>query len=151
MGHSQSHVISQRKMRSRKNHIHWLAPTSMLAAFLTGTLLALGHHLFYQHLDGEKVPADDYSIGSSHYSKQQMNIQIGTAFSFLVKAFLVVSVSVAYAQVFWWSFSNSHQGKLPTLNRIDTAFSALGNVLALFNLPVWLSHRVLFSLTTLTW
>lgn len=80
-----------------------------------------------------------------------MNIQIGTAFAFLVRACLGIAVSIAYAQLFWKALSGSHRGKLPTLSRIDTAFSALSNVLALFHPLVWLWSPVLLSLAALTW
>ena len=119
------------KMEVGKGHVHWIAPTSMLATFVTGTLLALGHHLFYQQLNGQQTPKDDYRVGSLHYSRQQLNIQIGAAFAFLVKAFLVIAISIAHAQVFWSSLSGSHQRRLPTLCKVGTAFSALGNITAL--------------------
>ena len=136
---------------TQERRIHWLAPVSMLAALTAGILLALGHHLFYRRLNGTETPTDDLRFGSLSYSKQQLNIQVGTAFAFLVKASLVVSVSIAYAQVFWGAFPRSYHGKPPTLSNVDTAFSALGNVLALFNFPVWLRNPVLLSLATLTW
>jgi hypothetical protein len=123
----------------------------MLTALTAGILLALGHHLFYQRLNGTETPTDDLRFANLSYSKQQMNIQVGTAFAFLVKASLVVSVSIAYAQVFWGAFSGSHHRKPPTLSNIDTAFSALGSVLALLKFPVWLRHPVLLSLAALTW
>ena len=80
-----------------------------------------------------------------------MNIQIGTAFAYLVKAFLVLSISFTYAQVFWNAFSTPHRKKIHTLSRIDTAFSAIDNILALFNPRMWCWNPVLLSLATLTW
>ena len=142
--------MPQHRVPAQRDHIHWLAPTSMLATFIAGTLLATGHHLFYQRLDGTEAPTGDYDIASSHYSKQQLNIQIGTAFAFLVKASLVFSISIAYVQVFWSRFCSLRQVR-PTLRRIDTAFSALGNLLALFNFRVWLWDPILLSLATLAW
>ena len=135
----------------QERHIHWLAPTSMLAALTAAILFALGHHLFYQKLNGTETPTDDLRFASLSYSKQQMNIQVGTAFAFLVKASLAVSVSIAYTQVFWRAFSDSRHGKPPTLSNIDTAFSALSSVLALLKFRIWLRHPVLLLLATLTW
>ena len=123
----------------------------MLAAFTTGVLLALGHHLFYDSLDGEETPSDDFHFGGLDYSRQQLNIQAGTAFAFLVKAFLVLAISIAYAQVFWAALSGSHERKPPILGNIDTAFSALGNVLTLFKFTAWSWSPVLLLLSILTW
>lgn len=38
-----------------RQHIHWLSPTLMIGTFLAGVLLAVGHHLYYQSLRGQRV------------------------------------------------------------------------------------------------
>ncbi|KAF2729849.1 hypothetical protein EJ04DRAFT_58628 [Polyplosphaeria fusca] len=133
--------------------VHWRAPTAMMAAFMTGALLAFGHHQFYHHLEGTEVPTDDYGVGSLHYSKQQMNVQIGTAFAFLVKAFLAIATSIAYTQIFWHGFINSsHTGrKAPTVNSVDDAFAARDNLVALLNPAAWLWNPILYIFALVIW
>lgn len=37
------------------NSIHWQSPLSMLGCFISGSLMALFHHLFYNYLNGNQV------------------------------------------------------------------------------------------------
>lgn len=125
-------------------HIHWAAPATMVLALLFGALLALGHHLFYASLQGSPTPTGTLDITWSNVSVQQLNTAIGTAFAFLVKAFLVVAVSVAYFQTFWRAAAISKKG--PTLANLDTTFSILGNALGFFQVHVWWRHPLLLLL-----
>ena len=136
---------------AKHTRVHWLAPTSMWCTFLAGTLLAIGHHLFYNSLDGKEASAARLHLGRLSYTEQQVNITIGTAFAYLVKASLVISVSIAYAQVFWRAFEVSSLENHLALRDIDTVFSALSNALALLNFPIWLKQPTLLLLATLAW
>ena len=73
--------------------MHWKAPTTMLATFAIGVAFAIGHHFFYQSLDG--TPLDSATFD------QQINTAVGTAFAFLVCSFLSVAIGVAFVQVLW--------------------------------------------------
>ncbi|KAK6386625.1 hypothetical protein LTR65_008824 [Meristemomyces frigidus] len=119
-------------------HIHWLAPVSMLSAFVAGILFAVGHHVFYQRLDTTHVPADGNTIlGPMEVSMQQVNHTAGTAFAFIVKACLTTAVSSAFIQTFWKAVTAVSLTKRPTLGRADTAYSGVNNIISLFNAPVW--------------
>ncbi|KAF2715845.1 hypothetical protein K431DRAFT_308282 [Polychaeton citri CBS 116435] len=117
--------------------IYWQTPATMLGSLLMGILFAIGHHLFYQHLEGTAVLTAEYEIAGSQVSSQQANIAIGTALAFLCKASLVLAVSISYLQVFWHAaIAAGGKGRL-TLGQIDSAYSALNNFLAFFHLKVW--------------
>jgi len=111
--------------------IHWLAPTSMLAALISGLLLAVVHHIFYANLNHHAVTTGSYSLNSMTMSKQQFNIAVGTALALLVRTSFSVAVTVAYTQVFWRSMRHSNQQ--PALAELDWAASGLDNVFQLFN------------------
>jgi hypothetical protein len=106
--------------------IHLQAPTTVILALIAGTLFAVGHHIFYNSLDGQPAPNDNYSILGSHVSTQQVNIAGGTALAFLVKACLVTAIGAAYAQLFWRAVLR----RTPevTLERLDTTYLAVSNI-----------------------
>jgi hypothetical protein len=97
--------------RSHKRRIHWLVPFTLLTSFAAGLCLAIAHHFFYSYLNESDVSD----------SIQQYNTAIGTAFSFLVRAALVISITTAYWQLFWRTL---HQD-LP-ISTIDSLASILG-------------------------
>lgn len=135
---------------SAKNKVFpWQAPTTIVLALLFGLLFAVGHHLFYKHLDGQKVAAEDLRILGSNISPQQLNVAIGTAFAFLVKASLVTAVSTAYFQLLWRALLRSASGS--TLGNLDTAFSGLNNIFSLSKVWVWWRLPLLFALAIVAW
>lgn len=75
--------------------IHWVAPTTMVVAFLSGCLLIMGHSLFYSKLSGQPIPTGSYSFAGTTLNKQQFNTSVGTAFAFLVKNLLAVAITTA--------------------------------------------------------
>lgn len=80
--------------------IHWVTPTTMVAAFLVGCMLSLGHHLFYSNLAGTNTPTGYYhAIAGNKISKQEFNTAIGTTFAFSVKDMLALAVSTAYTGI----------------------------------------------------
>lgn len=129
--------------------IYWQAPTTVILALIAGTLFAVGHHIFYNSLDGQPAPNDNYNILGSHVSTQQVNIAGGTALAFLVKACLVTAIAAAYAQVFWRAML--HRNPEVTLGRLDTTFSAISNIHHLFKMWIWWRYPVLFSLALIAW
>ncbi|CAH0047351.1 unnamed protein product [Clonostachys solani] len=105
--------------------IYWVKPASMVSCLIIGALLALGHHLFYQSLAGESVSSDGtFAAFGASISKQQTNTSIGTAISFLVKAFLVAAVSMAYIQVFWRAIKVGRPASDLHLSGLNTTSSA---------------------------
>ena len=123
----------------------------MLAALVAGVAFALGHHVFYDRLDGEKIPAGDYSMGkyNSGITKQQTNTAIGTGLAFAVRTYFVIAVGTAYVQLFWKSLRES-SSKLFDLRSIDMAYSAPHNAFLLFKLSGWRRFPVLFTLVVTT-
>ncbi|KAH0337701.1 hypothetical protein KCU81_g7992, partial [Aureobasidium melanogenum] len=96
----------------------------MVAAFLVGCMLSLGHHLFYSSLAGTNTPTGYYhAIAGNKISKQELNTAIGTTFAFLVKAMLALAVSTAYVQAFWHSAKASKRGQ--RLSTLETTFPIL--------------------------
>ena len=133
----------------RYKSVHWLVPTTMILALLTGTLLAMGHHLFYRHLTNHSAPTGLYHFAGKTMSKQQFNTAVGTAFAFLVKFFLTVAVSTAYVQIFWRNTLNAKE--YPTLSELDCANSGLLNVFSLLNVKVWWKYPILLVLALIFW
>jgi hypothetical protein len=136
-----------------KHDIHWFGPSSMLAALWVGLIFALGHHFFYNSLDGQEVPPGNYRISSydTGISKQQSYFTLGTAFAFAIKTCLVIAVTTAYIQLFWRSLAGQLSRRPFTLRSIDKAYSALGNATLLVNLPGWRRFPLLFTLALTTW
>ena len=75
---------TEEMLRRWSTGVHWYVPTSMVVVFFLGCAGAVGHHLFYSHLDDR--PA---------MNQLTMN-RYGTAFAFFTKASLVGSVVLAY-------------------------------------------------------
>lgn len=59
---------------------------TMVLAFVAGTVLAVGHHIFYSHLAG-RVPSNvPYSMANiASLTGQQINLAIGAIFVFFAK------------------------------------------------------------------
>jgi hypothetical protein len=116
--------------------IHWLAPTTVLVSFVAGIGLAVGHHFFYYSLHNQ--PTAD--------SSQQYNNAIGTAFSFLVRAALVIAISTTYWQVFWKTLHHD----LP-LSTIDSLAGILGSLQEFLSLKTLKASPLLMALALLAW
>ena len=88
----------------------WRTPLLIFSWALIGIICAIGHHFYYQSLDGTKA-------GSS--TRQSWAVRFGTIFAFLVVASLRASCSVAYKQYIWTLFKR----KAFSLDTIDRLFS----------------------------
>ncbi|PPJ60669.1 hypothetical protein CBER1_03436 [Cercospora berteroae] len=124
----------------------------MAGAVLLGLLFALGHHFFYASLHGTEAPSvyDEYHLFGASLSEQQTNTAIGTAFAFLVRACLIFAISLAYQQAVLWSAAReSNRGV--TVAHLDVLMSALGNLLALGTLSVWVRRPVLLLIAVMAW
>ena len=128
-------------------HIHWRAPTAMVASLLAGAIFALGHHLFYSNLAAQKVPDERYNVAGVSVSPQQLNIAAGTSFAFLMKSCLVTAISVAYTQVMW----KTTIGRSVPITTLDSMFSALGNGFHLLYLGAWRPFRLMVLLVLVAW
>jgi hypothetical protein len=119
--------------------IHWRVPTVIILAFVAGLAFALGHHAFYDHLDGQSVDGRLFD--------QQINLAVGQAFAFLVRASLVISVGTSYWQVFWGTMLH---GTL-AISQIDALAGMLGSILDLLNLKASSTRPMLLALALLSW
>ncbi|KAK4100930.1 Formylmethionine deformylase-like protein [Parathielavia hyrcaniae] len=90
---------------------------TMYSLFLLGFACAVGHHVFYDSLDGK--PADD----------QIRMMRFGGLLSYAAKASLVAAVVFAYRQQIWVTVIN----KVLRLRTIDSLFAAVDEPLALWN------------------
>ena len=90
----------------------------MAGSLIVGTLLALGHHLFYASLAFTEAPTGiSLSLAGVDVSRQQLNTAVGTPLAFLTKTFLEIAMSIAFVQVFWRAVLTSSKGsKLATLH-----------------------------------
>jgi hypothetical protein len=88
--------------------VHWTTPAIIASLFVAGVVGAVGHHLFYAHLNGK--PA----------TEQLKMVRYGTALAFFVKSTLVSTVIVCYRQRIWHTLRR----KAMTINGIDGLFSA---------------------------
>ncbi|XTI83250.1 hypothetical protein V2W45_1517066 [Cenococcum geophilum] len=104
-------LVERRAGEIAQWHIHWETPAIILVLFVAGLMGAVGHHLFYTHLDGK--PAVD----------QLLMIRYGTALAFFTKSTLVGSVVMSYRQRIWHTFRK----KAMTISAIDGLFAVTEN------------------------
>ena len=134
---------------SSKQQIHWFAPVSVLLALIVVFLFALSHHIFYRHLEHRHVPNENRTIAGVEVPQQEINLFAGTAFAFLVKAFLAIAVGIAYAQVFWRDLMVASTPL--TVAKINTIFSLPSSLVSLFSVLHWWRSPLLFALGLLIW
>ncbi|KAF2831478.1 hypothetical protein CC86DRAFT_452521 [Ophiobolus disseminans] len=125
-------------------HISLRAPLSMLALFLSGVLVSVGHHIFYLRLNGSAVR--DPNEGSQYLS-QIWIIRYGTAFAFLAKALLASAVVVAYKQHMWINL----RMEANTISTIDAMFAATYDILAFLSPNLLLRAKILALMALITW
>ncbi|CAI6296044.1 unnamed protein product [Periconia digitata] len=125
--------------RQAVENVHWQAPVVMLSALAAGFAFFLGHHFFYLSL--HHVPTKDAAF------EQQVNIAIGTAFAFIVRMFLAISVATVFWQLFW----HNVRAKETTLSRIDTLSSVLKNVLEFRHVRAITQFPAPFAIAAIAW
>ncbi|KAF2170478.1 hypothetical protein M409DRAFT_51517 [Zasmidium cellare ATCC 36951] len=102
-------------------------------------LFTIGHHLFYTCLQG--TPVDDGMFA------QQYNLAIGSAFAFLVRASLVLSIGAVYWQLFWRTLLSKD---LP-LETVDSLTSLLGSLVDLLLPRSWVGSPLLVAIAIVSW
>lgn len=104
---------------------------------------------FYQNLAGTKPPNNRYAIWgtSGGVAGQQVNIAVGAAFAFLVKAFLGVAVATAHDQAAWKTIKSN-----PTkAASVDGLFASKTNILSLVNFSLWKRSMFTMALALVYW
>lgn len=127
--------------------VHWKAPALMLGGVFAGVLFALCHHLLNTFLNGTPSSANNPRIGSIEFPTQAFNFALGTAFSFMVKASLLVAVSAAYVQAFW-SFTS---GTETSLVQLDALFALPTHSSAFLCFSAWKKFSSLLLLGAVAW
>ena len=125
----------------------WKAPATMLAVFLLGVTLSVGHHFFYAAANGTAPSLNTYDVLGFSFSTQQIHIAAGTAFAFLVKSFLAAAITIAYTQCFWQSMKN----RTSSVSSVDTLWSGLRNILSLVYIWRWAKYPVLLIIALVAW
>ena len=134
---------------ARQKSIHWLAPTLMMSTAVAGIVFAAMHHAFYSSLQHNLVKTKPQNLAGFETTEQQINIILGTAFAFLVKAFLATSVGIAFIQVFWKALTGSNNAF--TLSRVDTIYSLPSSVISLFFVHHWWRSPLPFLMAVIIW
>lgn len=101
-------LVDRRSGELAQWHIYWTTPALIVLLFLLGFAAAVGHHMFYSHLNGEPATA------------QLKMVRYGTALAFFVKSTLAGAVIMCNRQRIWYTFRR----KAMTINGIDGLFSA---------------------------
>jgi uncharacterized membrane protein len=128
-----------------------LVPLTMLMALISGLFIAIGHHLFYEGLDGQAVPSQGWKAYGIEFTSQQVNIAGGTALAFLVKLTLVIAVSTSYTQAVWNTARACTKERGMSITQLDAAFSVLSNVVALKEVRLWSRYPLLLLLAIVAW
>lgn len=122
----------------------------MVSTLLAALGSAIGHHLFYDNLDGEPVlDSDPLSSIASFYSisDQQFNVSIGTLFALLVKSLLGIAVSTVFDQFAWKAI----KGRMRSIGIIDDLFSALKNGFMVLDYVLWRHYPFSMLLACIAW
>ncbi|KAF2964611.1 hypothetical protein GQX73_g8969 [Xylaria multiplex] len=123
-------------------------PTFILAGLIAGVLVSVGHHLYYASIDGTS-PEGDRILAGYKISNQTFTSTVGTAFAFVVRAFVLFAVSGAYVQMFWHAATNTR--RVNTLEEIDALFSIFSNIFAFRQGSIWLKYPMLLFIALVGW
>lgn len=99
-----------------------------MTSLLVGVCLGIGHHAFYQSLNGSTVSSEPMNLAGWSTSKQQLISVGGTAIAFIFKASLVLCATIAYMQLFFHAIVNEDF----TIQQLDRWFTGLEDIRSLF-------------------
>jgi hypothetical protein len=136
---TQSLVSKQGEMQDNGRRVNWhQQPMYMILFALNGTLLALGHHVFYRSLN--------CTLSGSDRQQQWAHI-FGNAFAILVVTTLAAANKAAYRQYFWTIV----RGKAFTLDALDKLFSLTTDPIGFFSWELFKSAPVVVALAFICW
>jgi len=124
---------------SRKSH---RALATMVGSLLLGTLLAVGHHMYYASMNG-------HPVGQSRL-QQETYVAAGVAFTFLVRAFILLAVGIAFTQLFWHDLLT----QTSSIKTVDGLFTIRRNPLGLLDVrpaALFSKHRALLVTALVMW
>lgn len=129
-------LLDRRAGEIAKWHVHWTTPALIGILFISGVIAAVGHHLYYKHLNGQ--PAHD----------QLKKIRYGTALAFFVKSTLVGTSIMCNRQRIWRTFRT----KAMTIDGIDGLFSAPDDPTQFFmNGEMWRNGKLATFMALCCW
>lgn len=111
----------------------------MLACFAIAAASALGHHFFYQSLDGQRVDKQTYN--------QNQNVYIGTALTALTKISLSAAVALGYSQILWRRLL----GQKLRIAHVDSLASLYSTPAALDDWRILRDFPLLAALAVVAW
>jgi hypothetical protein len=117
----------------------WKSYGLMLLLLAIGIVAAIGHHKFYEYLDGQ--PVDEVSL------TQTWVIRIGNAFAFLFKSSFVAAIGNVFCQAFWFAIRR----KAIRVGGIDAVFTVLQDPLQFFNTELLFRTKRLVILAAISW
>ncbi|KAI5367422.1 hypothetical protein Slin14017_G024580 [Septoria linicola] len=119
----------------------------MLSSLLVGVALAIGHHAFYASLAGTAVSSDPIKVVGWTTTQQQVNVAVGTAFAFVVKASLILACSTAYMQLLFGAI-NRQSFKL---SQLDNWFGGLSDFWSLMCVSTYWRYPLLTLVALTCW
>ncbi|KAI4210070.1 MAG: hypothetical protein LQ351_007060 [Letrouitia transgressa] len=99
----------------------------------------MGHHLFYNSLDGQPISANSFH--------QSLSKAIGTTLAYFVRTALVIAIDSSYWQIFWDTLHH----KTLTVSTIDSLAGVLGAFHELLNPAILKASPLLVALAVLSW
>ncbi|KAJ5092865.1 hypothetical protein N7456_008726 [Penicillium angulare] len=127
------------------------SPVWMIVTLVLAIVIAVGHHAFFQYLNGRAVHAESNSTShaaSFHISDQQLNTSIGILLALLVKGLLGASITAAFDQCAWKELI---KGRRVKIGLIDDLFIVLRNGLMILNFGLWRQYSLAMLLGTTIW
>ena len=118
--------------------ISWKTPLLIVLWTLVGVSWAIGHHFYYQSLDGSRAGSPP---------RQSWPVRFGTAFAFLVVASLRAACDTAYKQYIWTLFKR----KAFSLDTLDRLFSVLSDPTAFMSWEFLTHAKIAFLIAIVCW
>ncbi|EKJ68806.1 hypothetical protein FPSE_11023 [Fusarium pseudograminearum CS3096] len=108
---------------------------SMIACLIIGAAAAIGHHFFYNHLDGQEA------------KNQQWMLRAGQLISFIANANFILAAVMAHQQVAWRAVGQNGF----SIHAVDSLFGATHNLVELFNREAWAKSWFVMFLALYMW
>ncbi|KAF4950753.1 hypothetical protein FSARC_13097 [Fusarium sarcochroum] len=117
---------------------HKLTPVLMTGSLLLALLLAIGHHFYYQYLDGNIVESQ---------SQQEWFLRVGTGMAFLARALLSAAVGFAYTQILWRTL----RSKSVSIQGVNSLFGILHDAWDFTTWELWTAAPALAVVAMIAW
>jgi hypothetical protein len=109
----------------------------MIAFFIIGLGMAIGHHRFLSSPHNKTV------------SNQAWNNRYSLAMAFIVKSCFAAAILLAYAQRLWYTLQRCERGI--SIKAIDARFSAQETLLGFFTSDLWRSAFLATLMAIVIW